>query len=123
MNNLEQIKAVLEQLGLELDKTQPHISGERFLMAKDKLVLIGQYKDGTRVAIKVSTTPEGQSGIAREKEARDLLKSINFAADTIDFPKEIYFGKLDGYVIWAIEFIEQEKVFVEHSLEEQFFTI
>jgi hypothetical protein len=117
------MEATLKSLGFTLEAEQPHISGERFLMAKNKQVLVGHDKTGRHVVIKVSTVPEGQEDISREKKARDMLSSLSFALDNILFPEEIFFGKKDGYLIWAIEYIEQEKVFVEYTLEEQFFLI
>jgi hypothetical protein len=122
-DNLKEIKDILAKIGITLEAEQPHVSGERFLMAKDKFVLVGGYKDNGKVAVKVSNNPSGERDIAMEKQARDILKSVSFAYDTIVFPNEVYFGKVGGYTIWAIEFIEQEKVFVEHTLEEQFFLI
>ena len=120
--NLDTIYKVLEPLGFTLEVEQPHINGERFLMAKDKLVLVAKYR-GERVIIKISNTPDGQKDIQNEKQARDLLKSISFANKAIHFPEERYWGEKDDYTIWAIEFIEQEKIFVNHTLEEQFFLI
>ncbi len=117
------MEATLTALGFTLETEQPHISGERFLMAKNKQVLVGHDKTSKRVVIKISNMAEGQEDITKEKRARDMLASLSFALDNILFPEEIYFGKKDGYVIWAIEFIEQEKVFVEYTLEEQFFLI
>ena len=118
------MESTLASLGFSLEAEQPHISGERFLMAKNKQVLVGrQNKDHLRVVIKITNISEGKKEIWKEKVARDLLMSVAFAADTIDFPKEIYWGETNGYLIWVTEFIGQEKVFVEHDLEEQFFLI
>ncbi|MBX4189048.1 hypothetical protein KW785_00450 [Candidatus Parcubacteria bacterium] len=119
---LPELQNLLSKHGFTLDEEQPHISGERFLMQKQKLVLMGRrIKDGLRVAIKISNMPEGKRGISEEKHARDLLQSITFANGSILFPQEIYWKEDQGYLMWAIEFIEQDKVFVAHTLEEQFF--
>lgn len=117
------MESTIESLGFSLDTEQPHISGERFLMMKDKQVLVGKDKDGRRIIIKIATKPDGQKEIENEKQIRDLLTSIVFANDKILFPKEIFFGRKDGYLIWATEFISQDKVYVEHDIEEQFFLI
>ncbi|MBX4199213.1 aminoglycoside phosphotransferase family protein [Candidatus Parcubacteria bacterium] len=122
MTDLTNIANILSGLGYILDAEQPHIEGERFLMAKEKLVLVGtRQKDGLRVAIKISNRESGKKDIRDEKRARDLLESISFADGALLFPKEIFWGEKDGYLIWVIEFIEQEKVFVAYTLEEQFF--
>jgi hypothetical protein len=116
------MEATLKKLGFTLEAAQPHISGERFLMAKNKQVLLGKRdSDGLRVAIKVSLNEDGRKDITSEKSARDLLQRVAFADGTILFPKELTFTEVDGYLVWAIEFIEQDKVFVAHTLEEQFF--
>src|SRR5689334_21028137 len=99
------------------------MSGERFLMMKDKSVLVGTDKSGKKVIIKVANKEGGKKEILREKQARELLQSIAFANDQIIFPKETYFGEQDGFLIWATEFISQDKVFVAHTIEEQFFLI
>lgn len=98
------------------------MSGERYLMTKDKLVLAGRrIKDGARVIIKTSQHPDGQNEIETEKKSRDLLKSLSFANKTITFPDELYYGKHDEVLIWITSYIPQDKVFVAHELEEQFF--
>src|SRR3989344_1585579 len=118
------MEATLRTLGFSLEEEQPHISGERFLMAKNKQVLMARRdKDNLKVIIKVADNIEGKKDVTKERSARKLLMSVAFAEETIDFPEEIYWGEENGYLVWAMEFIEQEKVFVAHSLEEQFFLI
>ena len=72
---LEYIGQILKTVGFELEKDQPHMQGERFLMMKDKFVLVGrQQKDGLRVIIKTSNNPLGKKEIAlmiTELEAYD----------------------------------------------------
>ena len=120
----DKISKILYDLGFSLDEVQPHISGERFLMTKNKLVLVGKRNsDNSRVIIKSSDNPDGQREITNEKKARDILQTLSFTQETILFPKEIFFDKKDDYLFWMSEFIEQKKVFVEYSLEEQFFLI
>jgi hypothetical protein len=122
--NLMIVSDILGSIGFSLDKEQPHISGERFLMTRDKLVLVGKAeKDGKRVIIKISSHPDGQKEINQEKRARDFLSDLSFSDDTILFPQEIYFGMIKSYLIWICKFIPQDKVFVAHTLEEQFFLI
>jgi hypothetical protein len=122
--NLEHIHTLLGQAGFTLEAEQPHISGERFLMAKEKLVLVARRNsDDKKVVCKVSNTITGKKEISDEKHARDLLKSISFANRSIIFPEEILWSEKDGHVLWAIEYIDQNKVFVEYSVEEQFFII
>ena len=114
---------ILSPVGFTLDQEQPHMSGERFLMMKDKFVLVGKDRDEKKVIIKMANKLGGQKEIEHEKKTRDLLNSVVFANDNILFPRETFFGTEAGYMIWATEYINQEKVFVEHDLEEQFFLI
>lgn len=120
---LEEIRAILNSLGFTLEENQPHIEGERYLMMKDKFVLSAQDMAGKRVIVKVAHELGGKEEIARERHIRNLLDSIAFSNDSILFPKELYFGERDGHTIWITEFIQQDKVFVAHSLQEQFFLI
>jgi hypothetical protein len=118
------IAPVLSPLGYEIYKEQPHISGERYLMTKNKLVLIGKnIENNMEVVIKISDEESGKNEIKQEKEARDYLTLLPFSQDNILFPKEIFYGEKSPYLIWVSEFIAQEKVFVNHTIEEQFFTI
>lgn len=113
---------MLEKHGFFLAEKQPYLSGERFLMAKNKLVLAGAYsKDSSRVIIKISDLENGRKEIRDEKHIRDLLHSLAFADKMITFPKEVYFHENDTKTIWVTEFIEQENIFVNYALEEQFF--
>ncbi len=117
----EMVKRIIEPLGYTLDNEQPHISGERFLMTRNKLVLIGKNRRGEKVVIKVANRPDGKKEIQHEKDARDLLQSVSFANDVLFFPKEIYFEQINDYLVFITEYISQEKVFVEYKLEQQFF--
>lgn len=120
-NELERIRPALLTLGYALEAEQPHISGERFLMQKEKLVLAGTDKIGNKVIIKVARLAGGKTEIKKEKSARDLLSSLAFASEVILFPKELHFGEIGEYLFLITEYIAQDKVFVEHTLEEQFF--
>ncbi len=120
--DLKPINEILSSLGFSLDEHQPHIAGERFLMMKNKVVLVGtRLSDGKRIIIKTSNIDSGKNDIRNEKKARDLLKSISFAKEVLLLPEELYWGEKNGYVVWAIEFIEQDRVFVSYPIEEQFF--
>ena len=121
---MDKLSGILSNLNFSLDEIQPHISGERFLMARNKMVLVGKRNyDNLKVIIKSSNNQDGQKEIINEKKARDILQNLSFTRETILFPREIFFGKKDNYLFWITKYIEQEKVFVEHSLEEQFFLI
>lgn len=124
MKSIEEItpiKNVISEMGFTLDEDQPHMSGERFLMTRNKLVLIGKDKNKNKVIMKVADHFDGQNEIRREKKARDILTSLSFAKEVLLFPKEIFYGKKDSFLFFITEYISQDKVFVEHTLEEQFF--
>ncbi|MGB2580749.1 MAG: hypothetical protein WBC83_03580, partial [Minisyncoccia bacterium] len=117
-HELEEISKKLHSLGFTVNKHQPHMSGERYLMTKDKLVISGEHsKTKDRVIIKASKHPEGKKEIETEKRARDLLKSLSFTKKDIVFPAELYFGEHDNSLIWVTSYVPQEKVFVAHTLE------
>ena len=122
MNELPAISVLLDPLGFSLDTLQPYISGERYLMSGGKLVLAGtEGKSGTKVIIKASRNKDGKKEIESEKKSRDLMRSLSFADKKILIPEELYYGVLSEYVFLIIRFIPQEKVFVGHTIEEQFF--
>ncbi len=129
-DTLQQVEPILNELGFDLDKTQVHMGGERFLMAgaRDvgggglKLVLTGtERKSGGRVIIKMSNTPQGIEEIDRERECRTTLHQINFALRAFRTPQELYYGHHGKFVVSITSYIEQERAFIEHSLDEQFF--
>lgn len=122
MNELQTISGLLKPLGFSLDERQPYISGERYLMSANKLVLAGtRDKDGTKIVIKTSRHHDGKKEIESEKKSRDLMRSLAFADKKILIPEELYYWENGGYVFLIMRFIPQEKVFVAHALEEQFF--
>jgi len=121
---LEHVSNILKLAGFELDKEQPHIGGERYLMTRDKLVLVGvRIEDNLKIIIKVSDNKKGQEEISQEKKVRDALASFSFSKDSVIFPAEIYFGQEKDFLIWITKYINQEKVFASYSIEEQFFMI
>lgn len=122
MNELDSISTLLKPLGFSLEELQPYTSGERYLMAGGKLVLAGTLNaDGTKVIIKASNRKDGMKEIESEKKSRDLMQSLAFADQKIQLPEELYYGTRDGYLFLIMRFIPQEKVFVAHTIEEQFF--
>jgi hypothetical protein len=121
MNEINTISAILKPLGFTLEEKQPYVSGERFLMAGSKLVLVGANAEGTRVIIKTSSKPDGKKEITSEKKARDLMQTLVFAGKKILLPEELYFGEKAEYVFLITRFIPQDKVFVAYPIEEQFF--
>ncbi len=110
-NELLSISTVLTPLGFTLDDTQHHISGERYLSDRQKVV------------IKISNHPNGKKEIETEKKSRDTLSALSFASDSILFPKEILYINKNSYLIFVTEFIEQNKKYLDKTLEEQFFLI
>lgn len=118
---LADITALLAPLEYSLAAEQPHISGERELLSIHKLVLVGTNKSHERVIIKVSKEPSGIAEILKEKEARDVLAELSFASDELRQAKELFAGKVGDYYVLITEFIDQERIFVSHPLEDQFF--
>src|SRR3989344_4432895 len=134
---LSSVRPILTELGFELDDVQVHIGGERYLMVGHtlylsggrtrqgsvrKLVLMGRrIHDNKRVVIKVSSDPSGAREIKHEREARQLLHKINFAQRAFFSPAEVLFMERDGRVISIVEYVEQERHFIDHHLDEQFF--
>ena len=117
---------VLDAHGYTLDSTQPHTTGERFLMqavtttSGRKLILLGTSMDGKRVIIKATRDEAGIRELAHEELCRNVLGTIDFAKDTFQTPKRIERIREGGFVIIITEFITQEKTFLERPLEEQF---
>lgn len=121
-SELKNISPVLADLGFELEKKQPHIGGERIILSQKKLVLLCAEKStGNRAVAKCSRFKEGTDEIKRENEARGHLAQAKFALNELVLPKEIFFGEKNGYLIFITKYINQEKIFVAHSLQEQFF--
>lgn len=122
MNELATISTLLKPLGFSLEERQPYVSGERYLMAGGKLVLAGtQTATGTKVIIKASRYEDGKAEISAEKRSRDLIRSLAFADKKILIPDELFYSTEGDYVFLITRFIPQDKVFVAHTLEEQFF--
>jgi len=121
---LEKLEPILKNLGYALDEEQVHINGERHLMSGFKLVLNGRIeKTNQRIIIKASSHKDGIKEIEREHNAREITNNIKFAYYNFLLPKEILFKKINGFTISVTIFIEQNKPFLEHSLEDQFFLV
>ncbi len=120
---------LLKRLGFELDDEQPHTGGERFLMAgkRDvggggyKLVLVGKRTtDHKRVVIKISSDREGIREIATERSAREVLRVLKFAYQTLHAPGEVLYITGGNHTVFATAHIEQPRTFLSRPIEEQF---
>lgn len=120
------LEPILADLGYRIADEQHHIKGERFLMqavttqSGKKLILTGTRKDGKRAIIKATRDDAGKKEISHERACRNLLHSINFAAEVFHSPKELLYTESHGFLISIQEFIKQEKTFLEHPIEQQF---
>lgn len=120
---------LLEKLGFELKDEQPHIGGERFLMTGErdvggggyKLVLLGtRIKDHKKVVIKISSDKEGIREIAAERRAREILRILKFAYQTLHAPGEILYITGGTHIVSVTAHIAQKQTFLSRPLEEQF---
>lgn len=119
---LAHLKPILSRLGFILDGTQVHIGGERAVISGRKLVLLGtQTKDGKRVVIKASSSPEGKQEMEREHRCRHVLDHLRFSYRIFHSPQELLWQEDDGCRISITEFLAQEHPFLERPLQEQFF--
>ncbi len=121
---------ILADAGYRLDENQVHIGGERYLMAgaRDvggggkKLVLTGtQLKDGERVLIKFSTEEAGRREIERERHARAVINTLDFAYHAFLTPRELLARNDANGTLSITEYIEQDRPLLSRPLEEQFF--
>ncbi len=116
------ITPLLISEGFILNKEQPHLSGERYVLSGPKLVLYGiRKKDNLKVIIKITTNTKSATELEHERESYKFLKSINFAYQTFKSPEEILFGRHDAYTFLITKYIPQEKTFLERTLKDQFF--
>lgn len=118
---------VLDRLGFELEKEQPHLGGERYLMqavttpSGRKLILLGRRKiDGQKVAIKATSDPKGARELKHERACRKVLEKLKFAYRIFLSPEELLFAKKSGYTISVRTFLKQDCSFLERPLKEQF---
>ncbi len=124
---LAEILPILKKLGFKLDREQPHLEGEKYLMravttaSGKKLILLGRREqDGKRVIIKATSDKNGIREIEHERICRDMLQKIGFAYQTFFSPRELLFTKQEKFTISAQEFLKQEIPFTERPLREQF---
>jgi len=121
-SELAVVSPMLSELGFELEKEQPHISGERYLMSGRKLVLMGVRKsDGKRVVVKVSNDLDGKKEIKEEHERRDALNKLKFSYHKFLLPEEILFKEVGGFLFSVVLYIEQGESFMSLDLKDQFF--
>jgi len=120
---LKSLSKILLDLGYKLEENQPHISGERVIMSINKLVLVGRNKENKRVVVKCGKDRNKKNEILTEKKIRDYISNLDYTRGNILIPKEISVEKRDGYLFFITEYVEQEKIFVNHSPEEQFHMI
>ena len=111
---------ILNSLGFALAAYQPHITGERKIKSLTKLVLIGQDQKGQKVIIKTSRAAIEKKKISLERKIRQELEQLSQTVKDLLIPKEVYFGSKKGFLFFITEFVDQPKVFVAHSLKEQF---
>ncbi len=120
---------LLTKLGFALEPEQPHTFGERFLMAgrRDvggggyKLVLLGtRVTDHKRVVIKISSDREGIREIETERRAREILRILKFAYQTLHAPGELLYITGGTHAVSVTAHIDQERTFLSRPIEEQF---
>lgn len=122
---IAKLTPLLASYGITLSTAQPHISGERFLMqaittsSGKKLILLGEDAGG-KVVVKASNNPNGIGELIHERNCRDVLNKLDFAAEIFNTPTEVAFIEKDGYVISVQRYIDQPKNFLERTIEEQF---
>ncbi len=115
------VSPILAEFGFALDREQPHLGGERYLMSGKKLVLVGmRISDNKRVIIKVSSDKNGMREIDRERNARTILHRLPFAYRTFFSPEELFYTRRGGYCISITSYIEQKRSFLARPIEEQF---
>ncbi len=114
-------------LGYELEATQPHIAGERYLMqavtttSGPKLILlVRRQKDGKRAVAKVTSNPGGKRELVHERVCRRRLADITFAYRGFKVPDELHFDSSGEHTISIQAYIDQELPFLERTTPEQF---
>lgn len=118
----DEIAALAEKLGIILDDTQLNIGGERDILSPHKYVLMGSYKNsGERAVLKCARHPEGVAEITQEHKIMQALRSLPFSEEELIAPRETFFGMVGAYTASITDYIPQDKVFTDFSLEEQFF--
>lgn len=117
-----QLTALANTLDITLDETQLNVGGERSIMSPHKFVLTGTLNSTKkRVVLKCAKHPAGIAETQEEYLIQSTLAELPFAEQELIVPEEIFFGTEGDYIVLVTTFIEQEKVFTDHTLEEQFF--
>lgn len=119
-NAVQKIGQILLFMGFRLEDYQPHVTGERKIKSLTKLVLLGQDKRGRRVIVKTSDKSGEKRKIEQEKKIRQELEKISAVSKNILIPRQIFYGRRNGFLLLITEFIDQPKIFVAHNLKEQF---
>lgn len=120
-SEISTLTPLLEHKGITLDQEQPHISGERFLMSGQKVVLVARdAKTGERLIIKSSADQTGIAEIEAERRAQHTLQKLPFAYHPLLSPQEVWYHKKDGRVTIATECIEQPQPYLSLPLTKQF---
>lgn len=121
------LEPVLDGLGYTLDKVQPHLSGERFLMhavtttSGKKLILLGTHNaTGARVVVKATRDANGKDELAYERACRTAIHRLTFTYHAFASPAELFFGERSGFCISIQEYIEQSSTFLTRPLAQQF---
>jgi len=126
---LKTARQTLSALGFALDEAQVHIGGERYVMMGNRDVGGGGYKlvltgtrasDGMRVVIKFSSDAEGMREIEAEHRARHLITSLDFAYHAFAAPRELLYSRTSSRALSIVDYIEQERTFLNRPLQEQF---
>ncbi len=119
---LTTVGRILSRLGFSLEKEQPHLIGERYVLSGKKFVLLGRRdSDGKRVVIKCTNEKEHSIALQKERACREVLYTMRFAYHIFQTPREIFFQESEGYTFYCTEYIPQTCTFLERPLEEQFF--
>lgn len=117
-----ELAKLAHELGVVLDATQLHIGGERAIMSPNKFVLTGHLeKTGQKVVLKCAKHPQGITEIEEEHSIHAALSDFSFAEQELMMPEEIIYQKRGAYTVLVTRFVEQEKVFTDYTLMEQFF--
>lgn len=120
----DEIAAILPTLktkGVELLDTQPHISGERYLMSGRKIVLVAKrINSDEKLIIKTSADKQSLEEIADERISRQTLESLSFAYHPLLAPRELWVEKVGPRLTVATEYIEQPVSYLSLPLKTQF---
>lgn len=120
------LSPVLKAHKYTLEKKQPHIQGERFLMqavtttSGKKVILFGKDAHKKRVVIKATTDRNGIREIEHERMLRKKLHALPFAYESFHSPREILHVRNGSQIINIQEFIEQSSAFIDRPQKEQF---